>query len=70
MTAQIIQKIDLIIECMNPKQQILANRAKLNRNFRFFESNINHSSEIFFEDLSTKEIFNFVSYIKTNCGCD
>lgn len=70
MTVEIIQKLDFIIEYMNTKQQILANRAKLNKNFRFFESNINGSSEIFFEDLSTKEIFNFISYIKSNCECD
>ena len=70
MTVEIIQKLDFIIECMNTKQQTLAKRAKLNKKFRFFESSINGSSEIFFEDISTKEIFNFVSYIKTNCGCD
>jgi hypothetical protein len=70
MNIKIIQKLDSIIECMNTKQQIIANRAKLNKNYRFFESQINGVDEIFFEDISTKEIFNLISYIKVNCGCD
>lgn len=70
MQANLINNLENFIENLNTKQKIIANRAKINKNFRFFESNINESPEIFFEDLSTKEIFNFVSYVKTNCGCD
>ena len=70
MTVELIQKLDFMIECMNPKQQIITNRIKLNKNYRIFESTINGETEVFFQDLSTKEIFNLVSYVKANCGCD
>lgn len=70
MNVEIIQRIEKTIELLNTKQQIIANRVKLNKNFRFFESQINGVNEIFFEDVSTKEIFNLVSYVKANCGCD
>ena len=70
MNADIIQRIDKTVEFLNPKQQIIANRLRINKNCRFFESSVNGVSEIFFEDTLTKEIYNFVSYIKSNCGCD
>lgn len=70
MTVELIQKLGIMIESMNPKQQIIANRIKLNKNYRIFESVINNETEVFFQDLSTKEVFNLVNYVKANCGCD
>ena len=70
MNIEIIQRLEKTIDFLNPKQQIIANRVKINKNYRFFESPINGANEIFFEDTLTKEIYNFVSYIKSNCGCD
>jgi hypothetical protein len=68
--AQVINKIEELIQTLNQKQQIIANRTKINKNFRFFESFVGDYSEIYFEDLMTKQIYHFKTYIKSNCGCD
>ena len=65
MNVEIIQRLEKTIEFLNTKQQIIANRLKINNNYRFFESPINGVDEIFFEDTLTKEIYNFVFYIKS-----
>lgn len=70
MQANLLNNLDNLIEGLNNKQKIIANRAKINKKFRFFESIMNNKSEIYFEDLSTKQIFHFFTYIKNNCNCD
>lgn len=70
MKASLINNLELFIESLNIKQRVIANRAKINKNFRFFEHTVTDKTEIYFEDLSTKQIYHFQTYIKSNCGCD
>lgn len=70
MQANLINSLEIFIENLNNKQKIIANRAKINKNFRFFESIVNNNYEIYFEDLLTKQIYHFQTYIKSNCRCD
>lgn len=70
MNADLVNKIDILIEGLNSKQQIIANKLKINKDFRFFESMVRGNSEIFFEELSTKQIYHFSTYIKDICGCE
>jgi hypothetical protein len=70
MNAQVINKIEDLIQTLNQKQQMIANKIKLEKNYRFFESLVRGNSEIFFEDLSTKNIYHLVTHIKNTCQCD
>lgn len=70
MNSNLINNLEILIEGLNPKQQTIANRTKLNKNFRFFEFQVSGKNEIFFEDLPTQQYFHFVTYVKTNCACD
>jgi hypothetical protein len=70
MNAQVINKIEILIEFLNPKQQSIANKLKIDKNYRFFESIVRGESEVFFEDLSTKQVYHFTTHIKNVCQCD
>jgi hypothetical protein len=70
MQANLINNLENFIDTLNNKQKVIANRAKINKNFRFFESFVGDYSEIYFEDLMTKQIYHFKTYINSNCGCD
>ncbi len=70
MNSNLINNLEILIEGLNTKQKQIANRAKVNSNFRFFETNVLGKNDVFFEDLPTKQIFHFITYIKSNCNCD
>jgi hypothetical protein len=70
MNADIIHKIEELVESLNGKQKTIANRLKLEKNFRFFDSEVRGKSEIFFEDLSNKHIYHFSTYVKNICQCE
>ena len=70
MNAQVINKIEELIQTLNQKQQIIANKIKLENNYRFFESTVRGNPEVFFEDKSNKNIYHLITYIKNICQCD
>jgi hypothetical protein len=70
MRIEIIQMLNEIIEVMNSNQKKIARNASINKNFEFFISVVNGEKVLFFKDLRTSELYNFVTFVKKSCNCD
>lgn len=58
------------IEMMNANQKKIARTTSMNKNFEFFISVVNGQNILFFKDLKTLEVYNFVTFVKKSCNCD
>lgn len=70
MNPQLIEKVNLIIDTMNSKQQQIAKSFILNPKFEFQEVFMRNQNEIFIKDLGTQDLFHFVTLVKSKCNCD
>jgi hypothetical protein len=70
MNIELIQRIERIIETLNPKQQVIARNLQIDSKFQILEMTMYNKSELFIKDLSTNQIYLFVIFIKSRCNCD
>jgi hypothetical protein len=70
MNPQLIQKVNLLIETLNSKQQQIARNLILDPKFEFQEIFIRNQDEIYMKDLKTGEVFHFLTLVKSKCNCD
>jgi predicted GTPase len=70
MNIELIQRIERIIETLNPKQQVIARNLQIDPKFQILEMTMYNKSELFIKDLSTNQIYLFVIFVKSRCNCD
>jgi hypothetical protein len=70
MNIELIQRIERIIETLNPKQQVIARNLQIDSKFQILEMTMYNKSELFIKDLSTNQIYLFVIFVKSRCNCD
>ena len=69
-TAILIQKTNNLIEQLNSKQQTIARKFVIDPNYNIEPINFRNNDEVFIRDLKTRELFHFVSFIKSKCNCE
>jgi hypothetical protein len=69
MTAELIIKLNNLINNLNSRQQLIAKSFLFNKKFRIYEEIIRNSNEIFIEDLENKYSCNFILFVKNKCNC-
>jgi hypothetical protein len=70
MNIELIQRIEKVIETLNPKQQVIARNLQIDPKFQILEMTMYNKSELFIKDLSTNQNYLFVTFIKSRCNCD
>jgi len=70
MNIELIQRIERIIETLNPKQQVIARNLQIDSKFQILEMTMYNKSELFIKDLSTNQIYLFIIFVKSRCNCD
>jgi hypothetical protein len=69
MTAELILKLNLLIEDLNHTQQNIARNLISDSNYKVFEMTANSRTEIYIQDLKTGQKYHFVQFVRSKCNC-
>ena len=69
-TALLIQRINDLIDSMNPKQQSIARQLILDKTYDFSVNHIRNVDEIYLINKSTGESYHFLTFVKNKCNCE
>lgn len=69
MQADIIIKVQNLIETLNSNQQIIARNLLMDSNFIINEMTINGSKDIYIKDITENNLYHFETYVKSKCNC-
>ena len=70
MNIDLIQRVEKVIETLNPKQQVIARNLQIDSKFQILEMTMYGKSELFIKDLSINQNYLFVTFVKSRCNCD
>ncbi len=69
MRADIIIKVQNLIDTFNSNQQIIARNLLMDTKFNIDEMTINGSRDIFIRDIKENNLYHFETYVKSKCNC-
>jgi hypothetical protein len=69
MNAELILKLNLLIEDLNHTQQNIARNLSTDLNYKIFEMTVNKRTEMYIQDLKTGEKYHFVQFVRSKCNC-
>jgi hypothetical protein len=69
MTAELILKLNLLIEDLNHTQQNIARNLISDSNYKVFEMTANSRTEMYIQDLKTGQKYHFVQFVRSKCNC-
>ena len=69
MRADIIIKVQNLIDTFKSNQQIIARNLLMDTKFNIDEMTINGSRDIFIRDIKENNLYHFETYVKSKCNC-
>jgi hypothetical protein len=69
MNAELILKLNLLIEDLNHTQQNIARNLSTDPNYKIFEMTANSRTEMYIQDLKTGQKYHFVQFVRSKCNC-
>lgn len=70
MNADLIIKLNELIDTLNSKQQDIARNLIIDKNFLIMDSTYNRHRDIYIKNLKTNEVHVFLMYVRSKCNCE
>ena len=70
MNADLIIKLNELIDTLNSKQQDIARNLIIDKNFLIMDSTYHRQRDIYIKNLKTNEVHVFLMYVRSKCNCE
>jgi hypothetical protein len=69
MNADLIMKLNVLIEELNHTQQNIARNLMIDTQYRIFEMTVNRLTDMYIQELKSGQKYHFLNFVKSKCNC-
>ena len=69
MNADLIMKLNVLIEELNHTQQNIARNLMIDTQYRIFEMTVNRLTDMYIQELKSGQKYHFLNFVKSKCKC-
>jgi hypothetical protein len=69
MNADLIMKLNVLIEELNHTQQNIARNLMIDTQYRIFEMTVNRLTDMYIQELKSGQKYHFLTFVKSKCNC-